>query len=66
MENLPHKTAVLFMDAVHPEHNNRPTLAWIKPEQKSTCQPTRPANESILMGSIIQSLKRLSFATSQL
>ena len=30
MENLPHKTAVLFMDAVHPEHNTRPTLAWIK------------------------------------
>ena len=66
MENLPHKTAVLFMDAVPPEHNTRPPWPGLKPEQKSTCQPTRPANESILLGSIIQSLKRLSFATSQL
>lgn len=46
LENLPENTVLLFMDAVHPEHNTRPSKAWIKQGEKKF-QPTNSSRKRL-------------------
>ncbi len=46
LENLPENTVLLFMDAVHPEHNTRPSKAWIKQGVKKF-QPANSARKRL-------------------